>query len=123
MDCCRKTHTKTLYRFVILHHQSPTEDHWDVMLETDSALMTWSIPPQCSLGTSFVCPATGLPDHRKHYLDYVGEISGNRGVVSRIDAGTYEQTSPETFVLHGEHFTGNLTLANGVMTFEFRYDR
>ena len=107
-----------LYRFVLLHHQSPSGDHWDVMLETDSALTTWSIPPQSLSGTSFTCPATPLPAHRKHYLDYEGEITGNRGVVSRIDAGTYEQLSPDTFILHGTHFTGKLTLANGMMTFD-----
>ena len=80
------------------------------MLEMDSALTTWSIPPQCSSGASFVCPATPLPAHRKHYLDYEGEISGNRGTVSRIDTGTYEQTSPETFMLYGTIFSGKLTL-------------
>jgi len=105
-------------RFVILHHQSPTGDHWDVMLETDSALTTWSIPPQCPPGASFTCPATALPGHRKHYLDYEGEVSGNRGTVSRVDAGIYEQTSPDTFLLYGTHFTGKLTQENGMMTFE-----
>jgi hypothetical protein len=105
-------------KFVLIHHQSPMGNHWDVMLESDSALMTWSIPPQCPSGTSFVCSAIQLPEHRKHYLDYEGEITGNRGVVSRVDAGTYEQMSPETFVLRGKHFTGKLTLNNGTMAFE-----
>jgi hypothetical protein len=107
-------------RFVILHHQSASEYHWDVMLETDSALTTWSIPPQCPPGMSFVCTATPLPDHRKHYLDYEGEVSGNRGVVSRVDAGTYEQLSLETFILHGTHFNGKLTLKSSTMMFESR---
>jgi len=88
------------------------------MLESDSALMTRSIPPQCPSGASFVCPAVRLPDHRKHYLDYEGEISDNRGKVSRIDTGTYDQTSPETFLLYGTYFTGKLTLENEFMTFE-----
>ena len=104
-------------RFVILYHQSPMNDHWDVMLETDSALMTWSIPPQCLPGTSFICPATPLPAHRKHYLDYEGEVAGNRGAVSRIAAGTYEQISPETYILHGTNFSGMLMLEKGTMTF------
>jgi len=107
-----------MYHFVFLHHQSPTDEHWDVMLETDSELMTWSIPPQCSSGTSFSCPATPLPPHRKQYLEYEGEVSGNRGKVSRIDTGTYEQTSPESFILHGTLFAGTLTLKNGIMMFE-----
>ncbi|MDR0327404.1 MAG: hypothetical protein LBI05_03810 [Planctomycetaceae bacterium] len=105
-------------RFVVLHHQSASGDHWDVMLETDSALTTWSIPPQCPPGISFTCTATPLPDHRKHYLDYEGEVTGNRGVVSRVDAGNYEQLSPESFILHGTQFKGELTLENERMTFK-----
>jgi len=45
-------------------------------------------------------------------------VSGNRGKVSRIDTGTYEQTSPESFILHGTLFAGTLTLKNGTMMFE-----
>jgi len=104
-------------RFVILYHQSQAGDHWDVMLEADSALTTWSIPALCPSGASFVCPATALPPHRKHYLDYEGDIAGNRGTVTRVDTGTYEQLSPETFVLHGTNFIGKLTLEGNTMTF------
>jgi hypothetical protein len=107
-----------MHRFVILHHQSPTDEHWDVMLETDAALTTWSVPPLLSIGSSFACPATRLPDHRKHYLDYEGEITGNRGTVARIDTGTYEQLSPEMYVLHGANFSGTLAVVDGKMVFE-----
>ena len=107
-----------MHRFVILHHQLPADEHWDVMLETDSTLITWSIQPQSLTGSPFVCPATRLPDHRKHYLDYEGEITGNRGTVSRIDTGTYQQLSPETFILRGTHFVGKLTVENNQMRFE-----
>lgn len=104
-------------RFVILHHQSTSGVHWDVMLETDSALTTWAIPPQCQTGMSFTCPANRLPDHRKHYLDYEGKISDNRGVVFRINAGTYKQLSPEQFILHGTNFSGKLTIESSTMIF------
>ena len=107
-----------LYRFVILHHQTATDAHWDVMLEMDSDLATWSIMPQCMPGLSFASPATRLFPHRKHYLDYEGDIAGNRGTVCRIDAGTYRQLSPEMFTLYGTHFVGTLTITNGNMTFE-----
>ena len=106
------------YRFVILHHRSPAGEHWDVMLEMDSALTTWSIPPQLPGGLAFACPAVRLPDHRKHYLDSEGQVTGNRGTVSRIDTGTYEQLSPEIFMLCGTVFSGTLTLEKGKMTFE-----
>jgi len=108
----------SMYRFVILHHQTQTKDHWDVMLETDSALTTWSIPPQCLSGSSFVCQATPLPAHRKIYLDYEGEVAGNRGTVSRIDTGNYEPESFNTFLLHGKRFLGKLTLENDKMRFD-----
>ena len=104
--------------FVILHHQSPTSVHWDVMLETDSSLTTWSIPPQCPSGTSFTCPVNRLPDHRKHYLDYEGEVSNNRGVVSRVDTGTYEQQALRQFFLFGTRFYGKLTIDDNTMTFQ-----
>lgn len=106
-----------MYRFVILHHQTSTGEHWDVMLETDSALTVWSIPPQLPIRSSFVCSATRLPDHRKHYLDYEGEITDNRGTVSRVDTGTYEQLSPETFVLYGAIFSGKLAMEKDRMMF------
>ena len=115
-----------LPRFVILHHLSPVGEHWDVMLEMDSALATWSIPPQHPAGNSFTCTATRLPDHRKDYLEYEGEISGNRGTVTRVSSGTYEQLSPEQFFLHSDPsspfasspFSGVLTIAGDRMTFE-----
>jgi hypothetical protein len=57
------------------------------MLETapGSKLATWRCshwPPQ--VGESF----TVLGDHRRDYLEYEGEISGNRGRVTRIASGT-----------------------------------
>ena len=95
-----------------------------MMLETDSApdsvLTTWSIPPQFPTGLPFACPATRLPDHRKHYLDYEGDVPGSRGTVARIDAGTYQQLSQGTFILHGANFSGQLTVENEKMTFEPR---
>ena len=106
-----------MYRFVILQHQLPTGEHWDIMLETATALTTWSILPQLPLGSSFTCPATPLPAHRKHYLDYEGEISGNRGRVVRLDSGTYEPLSRETFILNGSLFNGKLTLKENTATF------
>ncbi|GHT46224.1 hypothetical protein FACS189454_07020 [Planctomycetales bacterium] len=110
-------------RFVILLHQTadslPGGDsrcethsgtHWDIMLEDETALMTWSIPPQNRNGKSFEAEAKALPAHRKHYLDYEGEISGNRGMVQRIDAGFYETLAPNQFALHGTLFNGTLLM-------------
>jgi hypothetical protein len=79
-------------RFVILRHETPPgyarATHWDLMLECAGVLRTWALPeppsPDCEL------VAEELPDHRLAYLDYEGDVSGNRGRVTRWDAGTYE---------------------------------
>ena len=74
-------------RFVILehHHQGV---HWDFMLDTGVALRTWRLdnPPEQNCAIA----ASPLPDHRRMYLDYEGEVSGGRGDVVRWDAGTFE---------------------------------
>ena len=74
-------------RFVILRHDSPRGLHWDFMLEVGAALKTWSLeqPPE-SAGEQW---AAALPDHRLHYLQYEGPLSGDRGSVSRWATGTY----------------------------------
>jgi hypothetical protein len=104
-------------RFVILLHQTAADEHWDVMLETDSALTTWSISPQKLTGKSFVCSAKRLADHRKDYLDYEGTISGNRGTVTRIDTGTYDQISLNQFMIYGTLFSGKLIADAERLTF------
>jgi hypothetical protein len=73
-------------RFVILEHDFPIP-HWDLMLECGSILRTWRLarPPECDQ----VIEAEAAPDHRLIYLDYEGEISGERGNVRRWDRGTF----------------------------------
>lgn len=94
-------------RFVLLFHDCPPSfgkpSHWDLMLERDGALMTWSLadlpegwrtPPGHGV---IELEAARLPDHRLDYLDYEGPVSGDRGHVKRIDRGDYEivDESPE----------------------------
>ena len=74
-------------RFVLLEHRW-NGVHWDFMLETDDGpLRTWAINQAIEPGVNL--PARALADHRSIYLDYEGEVSGGRGVVRRIDRGTY----------------------------------
>ena len=87
-------------RFVLLHHECPPSfgkpSHWDLMLECDGVLLTWSLPalPAAWGGeggsAAEQIAATRLADHRIAYLDYEGPISGDRGVVKRVDGGEYE---------------------------------
>ena len=91
-------------RFVLLFHDCPPTfgkpSHWDLMLERGGALMTWnltSLPPpwrqsfeRADAGDELlVLGAMRLPDHRLAYLDYEGPVGGDRGSVSRHDAGNY----------------------------------
>lgn len=83
-------------RYVILLHEIlPGHEvaggrgtHWDLMLEQNGVLRTWALAdePRGERTTK----AEQLPDHRLAYLDYEGQVSGDRGVVSQWDAGEYE---------------------------------
>ncbi len=63
------------------------------MLEAGPALATWRLAADPTAsgeipGTGGV-PARRIADHRPAYLDYEGPVSGNRGHVRQVDAGTY----------------------------------
>ena len=73
-------------RFVLLEHRWDGV-HWDLMLECGDVLRTWAIDAPVVAGVDL--PARALPDHRCAYLEYEGEVSGDRGTVRRIDEGTY----------------------------------
>jgi hypothetical protein len=75
-----------MLRFVLLEH-AWNGVHWDFMLETGEVLRTWAIDAPIVAGREL--PARALGDHRKLYLEYEGQISGNRGRVRRVDAGTF----------------------------------
>ena len=77
-------------RFVLLEHRWDGL-HWDFMLEDGDVLRTWAIDAPIVAGADL--PARALPDHRRLYLDYQGEVSGNRGSVRRVDEGTYSVQS------------------------------
>ena len=103
-------------RFVVLLHKTPVgyprKTHYDVMLEHGGVLQTWAIEQLPAEGETI--PAEKLPDHRLAYLEYEGEISGDRGTVSRTDAGQYEivhETDAALVVrLSGEKLQGTLRL-------------
>lgn len=73
-------------RFVVLEHDHPTR-HWDFMLEAGPTLRTWRLerPPAPGLAVR----AEASFDHRLIYLDFEGRLSGDRGSVTRWDAGTF----------------------------------
>jgi hypothetical protein len=73
-------------RFVILEHDHPSL-HWDFMLEAGPVLRTWRLSAQPTPDRPVEAVASF--NHRAVYLDYEGEVSSNRGVVRRWDAGSF----------------------------------
>lgn len=83
------SHASLPLRFAVLWHSFP-QPHWDWMFEKDGELATFRSAPNCLevLRGGITQVWTQLPGHRKHYLDYEGPVSGNRGEVKRIMGGT-----------------------------------
>lgn len=111
-------------RFAILEHDWPTR-HWDLLLEQGSALKSWRLLTEPQPGHT--CPAEPNADHRLLYLDYEGEVSGNRGRVQRWDHGDYtnepnhELGTTWQIQLHGQrlHCTATLQHAtDGTLWFQ-----
>jgi hypothetical protein len=98
-------------RFAILSHDHPTP-HWDLFLEAGPVLRSWRLLAPLAVGTAV--PAEPAPDHRLLYIDYEGPVSGDRGSVTRVDAGAFAweaDTSHRLAVrLTGQRFTGRLVL-------------
>jgi len=82
-------------RWAILRHDVPGEGwHLDLVLARPDSepLVTFRLPDTAApalLGGTRPClnPAARLPDHRRLYLDYEGEIPAGRGTVTRLAAG------------------------------------
>jgi DNA polymerase Ligase (LigD) len=115
-------------RFVVLRHQTPPAYprplHWDFMLQRGAELRVWALSEEPLPGHSI--RAEALPDHRPFYLDYEGEVSADRGVVSRWDHGTFRWLTDEdesvSVELQGQKLAGRATLARMDRTgrWEFR---
>lgn len=73
-------------RFVVLEHARGGALHFDLMLEHEGVLLTFSFEgfPQAPME----CKC--LDDHRLRYLDYEGDIGGGRGSVHRVESGGCE---------------------------------
>jgi len=79
-------------RFAILTHDHPFF-HWDLLLEAGDVAWTWRLLDEPA--NERYPRAERISDHRLLYLDYEGPVSGDRGMVTRWDSGTYtviEQT-------------------------------
>ena len=99
--------------FVVLEHDSPRGLHWDFMLESGGALLTWELPRPPDAAP--LIPAKRLHDHRLAYLEYEGPLSDGRGCVTRWDQGTY------TIQTHS-HNTWAVELSGGKLSAIYRPD-
>src|SRR5882757_3202700 len=124
-------------RFVLLYHDCPSSyeraSHWDLMLESGGVLRTWALErlprnweaahtrttaahATCPLlGAENIVAAAQLGDHRRDYLEKEGPLSGSRGTVARVAAGTYrsQHESPDDWrvVLTSDDLSANARLA------------
>ena len=85
--------------YAILRHDGIADPHFDLMFETypGSTLATWR-SPVWPIETPV--DVTRLKDHRREYLQFEGEISGNRGHVARVEDGASEVRVGENNVWH-----------------------
>jgi hypothetical protein len=94
------------------------------MLEEGDVLQTWSLAklpqgwsavtesePLPAIATSNTVEAEQLADHRLAYLEYEGPVSGDRGSVRRLDAGTIvRRPKPLSYAIKGRIIRGEITL-------------
>jgi hypothetical protein len=90
-------------RFVILAHTVNGLTHFDLMLELagHDKLRTYQLV-QWPLAAGESCAAPRIGDHRRAYLDYEGEVSGGRGRVTRVQAGTWRDDGGAIVLSTGE---------------------
>lgn len=104
---------------------SDRPSHWDFMLEADDTLLTWQWDELPKNQHRF--HARQLEPHRVEYLSQEGELSHNRGTVTRIDQGTFTPaiknlTTEFEILLQLQQFSGTLTgkqVSNNQWLFEF----
>lgn len=105
-------------QFVLLEHVQDSGRHWDLMFEGGLMLVTWQLMqnPIAGAGVTETGPvfARRLADHRRAYLDYQGEISGDRGSVTRLDQGRFfligKQPGRLILDMRGQHLAGKYEL-------------
>jgi len=83
-----------LRTFAVLQHIGGADGpHFDFLFDTSdaSSLVTFRLP-EWPLAAGSTRAARKLRDHRRIYLTYEGQISGDRGHVSRVDEGNVRVT-------------------------------
>src|SRR5438132_1242727 len=79
-------------RYVILEHNW-NGIHYDLMLEENSVLKTWRLAEMLKPGVQV---GEALADHRLEYLEYEGPVTGDRGMVRRVEKGNFDVLESES---------------------------
>ena len=94
-----------VFRFAVLKHVRQTDIHWDLLLQLPDRplLATWQIRLDPAVWSSQfqAIPAMAIPDHRLIYLDFQGQIPGDRGHVTRVDGGILNLQRVEENAIRG----------------------
>lgn len=96
-------------RFVLLHHLATGRDpHFDLLLELRPGRKLWDLEtkkdPRAAY-TPIIWRRHGL--HRRRYLNYEGDLGNGRGIVKRLDCGTYSVRAKRGVLhidLQGDHW-------------------
>ena len=82
-------------RFVVQQHFRAEDDwHFDLMLECQEALVTFSGGTAPDDEKALPCLVRQLPNHRLAYLEHEGEVSRGQGWCKIHDHGTFEWIEP-----------------------------
>ena len=92
---------------ILLHKTDQSNSHYDLLFEDDMSLLSWKMEDCPFIEKKWLNIKKNFP-HRKLYLDYEGEIYNNRGIVERIDFGTYDFINRKTLSLKGEKLSGSI---------------
>jgi len=102
-------------KFVVLRHNvgakldRTSESHFDWMFEIEGLLWTWATAPFERFDQSIETDCYRLADHRIDYLEYEGDLSGERGSVCRVLSGNFEVIEN-----HADRFVAQLAWGSGM---------
>ncbi len=91
---------------------SQRSSHWDLMLQEEDHLLTWALDGNPLVQTEV--GATRLDDHRLKYLQFEGNVSGDRGHVQRIAEGQFQWLNRKSV----DHWTAQLKIGTQEFHFE-----
>ena len=105
-------------KIYVIQKHSASHLHFDLRLEMDNVLKSWTVPKEPPTKTGIKRLAVAVPDHDKSYANFSGEIKEGygKGHVEIWDKGTYdliEKDNKKIVVnIHGGKLTGEYILLN-----------